>query len=82
MCYHSQLLHRKRHLPATTLNCTICHREYDAGYHLTCDNCGSANGILDIQYDYDFAEKYMTREVLASRPQDHWRWGANPRDTR
>jgi threonine synthase len=61
-------------MSVTQLECTVCGRHYEAGYKLTGDDCGSADGILDVHYDYDYARKHLTREALAERPRDHWRY--------
>lgn len=61
-------------MSVTALACTICGKEYKADYRLTCPDCGPADGILDAQYDYDYAKKHLTWEALASRPRDHWRY--------
>ncbi|MGI8907159.1 MAG: threonine synthase [Candidatus Sumerlaeaceae bacterium] len=61
-------------MAVTALTCTICDKNYEADYRLTCPDCGPADGILDVGYDYDFARKHMTRESLATRALDHWRY--------
>ncbi len=58
----------------TGLACIVCGREYPAGNVLTCDRCGPADGILEVRYDYGAAAKTLTRENLALRRRDHWRY--------
>lgn len=57
-----------------SLQCIVCGREYPPGYRLTCDECGPREGILDAVYDYDVARRTLTRETLARRPFDQWRY--------
>lgn len=57
-----------------SLKCIVCGREYEPRDRLTCDACGPADGVLDVAYDYDVAARTMTREALASRPLNHWRY--------
>ncbi|MCX7625973.1 MAG: pyridoxal-phosphate dependent enzyme, partial [Candidatus Sumerlaeaceae bacterium] len=56
------------------LRCIICGREYAPVYRLTCDICGSPDGILDVVYDYEAARRSLTREALSRRPFHHWRY--------
>jgi threonine synthase len=58
----------------TGLKCIVCGTEYPADNRLTCDTCPPGDGILDACYDYDAARRTMTREALAVRPLDHWRY--------
>lgn len=51
--------------------CVKCGREYEAVPRLTTCGCG---GILDIQYDYEFVKRTMTKERLAGRPNTMWRY--------
>ncbi|MGC8840702.1 MAG: threonine synthase [Candidatus Sumerlaeaceae bacterium] len=56
------------------LRCIVCGREYEPVYKLTCDVCGPSEGILDAVYDYEHARRTLTKESLASRPMNHWRY--------
>jgi len=40
----------------------------------TCPDCGSDNGILDVQYDLDRAAETLTRRSLTQRTRSHWRY--------
>jgi threonine synthase len=57
--------------------CVRCHGEQPAGYTgYTCPECGPT-GILDIQYDYERARRYMRRAYLARDSRPHiWRYEA------
>ncbi len=57
----------------TELVCISCGKPYPHGNLLTCTVCGPT-GVLDVRYDYDQARATLTREALALRPQDHWRY--------
>ena len=57
----------------TWLRCTCCAAEYAAGEAYTCPACGE-DGILDAIYDYEAVGRSLTREALAGRPQDIWRY--------
>lgn len=60
-----------RHI--TSLRCVKCHKIYTLEQEYTCSNCG-LDGILDIEYDYDLAAKTLTKEALANREFNHWRY--------
>ena len=51
--------------------CVRCSKEYPAVPDVTICTCG---GILDIQYDYDYAKARMTPETLEQRPHTMWRY--------
>jgi threonine synthase len=51
--------------------CVKCGKIYEATPNLTNCECG---GILDIIYDYDWIKANLTREKLAARPHDMWRY--------
>jgi len=51
--------------------CVKCGKEYRAEPNTTICSCG---GILDIQYDYDYAKARMTPHTLAQRPLTMWRY--------
>ena len=51
--------------------CVRCGKEYPAVPDVTICTCG---GILDIQYDYDYAKARMTPETLEQRPHTMWRY--------
>lgn len=55
------------------LVCLVCRRRYAPGDLQTCRMCGP-QGVLDVQYDYDAIRRTLTRETLASRPPDIWRY--------
>ena len=57
----------------TELVCIVCGRAYPPGDQQTCRVCGS-QGILDVRYDYDAARAALTRDALAHRSADHWRY--------
>ncbi len=57
----------------TELVCISCGKPYPAGHILTCPVCGPS-GILDVRYDYDHARSTLTRDALAARPRNHWRY--------
>ncbi len=60
----------KSHL--THLECTACGRTMDAGEPVrTCPACGK---VLYARYDLDAAKRSMTREALAGRAPDMWRY--------
>lgn len=58
----------------TSLSCTICGTVYPADDRLHCEKCGPDDGILDGNYDYERAKKTLTKDALASRPFNHWRY--------
>jgi len=51
--------------------CVKCGHEYPAVPNVTICSCG---GILDIQYDYNYAKTLMTPKSLALRPHTMWRY--------
>ncbi|MCU0412603.1 MAG: threonine synthase [Bacteroidetes bacterium] len=55
------------------LQCLVCGSTFANGDLHTCPNCGQ-EGILDVRFDYDAAQKALTSRSLASRPHDHWRY--------
>jgi threonine synthase len=57
------------------LRCIVCGQAYPADDRLSCPACGPAEGILDAEFDLDKAARTLTREALAARPLDHWRYG-------
>ncbi len=57
----------------TGLRCVLCERTYGQDVPYTCPSCG-IEGILDVQYDYDRVARSLTRDSLADRPRDHWRY--------
>lgn len=57
-----------------SLRCIVCGSEYPPTYKLTCDKCGPSEGILDAVYDYEVARQTLTKETLAQRPANHWRY--------
>ncbi len=60
----------KSHL--THLECTACGRTMEAGKPVrTCPACGK---VLYARYDLDAAKRSMTREALAGRAPDMWRY--------
>ncbi|GEA13941.1 MAG: threonine synthase [Moorella sp. (in: firmicutes)] len=60
----------------TQLRCINCSRTYQPrpGFY-TCPICGSTDGILDVEYDYDYINKYISKESLAgNREPSMWRY--------
>ncbi len=57
----------------TSLRCVICARAYPPEAIYTCAHCG-AEGILDVEYDYEAVAAALTREALQTRPLDLWRY--------
>ena len=55
----------------TALKCRECGREYPAQALHTCEYCF---GPLEVMYDYHGIQQVMSREVIASRPQNLWRY--------
>ncbi|MCC6573415.1 MAG: threonine synthase [Planctomycetes bacterium] len=54
------------------LKCRECGTEYkDAPQHV----CGNDFAPLEVAYDYDRVKKLMTRDALAKRPFNMWRYG-------
>ncbi|CAN5691634.1 threonine synthase [soil metagenome] len=58
----------------TQLVCVQCGAAYAPGEALTCSRCGRDEGILDVLFDLDRAQKTLTRESLKSRTRSHWRY--------
>jgi threonine synthase len=55
------------------LTCVQCGRHHGTEVSYTCPDC-RLEGILDVEYDYELAARTLTREALASRPLNHWRY--------
>ncbi|MBM3744697.1 MAG: threonine synthase [Acidobacteria bacterium] len=55
------------------LQCVLCGAEHPVDVAYTCPACGPA-GLLDVRYDYPAVARSLTREALAARPHDHWRY--------
>ena len=53
------------------LKCKECNRDYPQGPLYVCENCF---GPLEVVYDYDQIKKYLTREKIASRAPNLWRY--------
>ncbi len=53
------------------LQCHICHTAFPAEAIYVCDQCF---GPLEPVYDYDAVRRLLTREVVASRPLNLWRY--------
>lgn len=58
----------------THLTCTNCKATYEEGSHMTCPACGIDDGILEVHFDLDRARSELTRDALALRPRNHWRY--------
>jgi threonine synthase len=56
---------------ATVLRCKECEREYELGAIYVCEFCF---GPLEVSYDYERVRRSMTREKIASRPENLWRY--------
>jgi threonine synthase len=54
-----------------SLRCHACHTPYPPTALFVCSQC---MGPLEITYDYDAIAGSMTRERIASRPQNMWRY--------
>jgi threonine synthase len=52
-----------------SLRCVVCGKIYDTKILYTCPSCG-VEGILDVLYDYDNAQKTFRPSTLANRPND------------
>lgn len=55
------------------LRCVLCGRACGLEVPYTCPDCG-VEGILDVEYDLDRVARSLTRDALAGRPRDHWRF--------
>ncbi len=55
----------------TGLECHLCHTRFPAEALFVCDQCF---GPLEPVYDYDAVKKVLTRELIASRPRNLWRY--------
>ena len=55
------------------LKCRECGREYPKETLFVCEFCF---GSLEVDYDYARIKGHLTREVIASRPQNMWRYAA------
>jgi threonine synthase len=53
------------------LRCRECHREYSNRPSSICENCLAP---LEVKYDMDAARKTFTRENIAARPNNLWRY--------
>ena len=51
----------------------VCGQTYSTRVPYTCPACGMS-GLLDVQFDYASIRRRLTRRVLASREQSHWRY--------
>lgn len=56
------------------LRCVACSRSYSPRVGFTCPACGLAEGILDVEYDYDSVRRLLNRRSLTSRSASHWRY--------
>lgn len=54
-----------------SLKCRECGREYPKEALFVCEWCF---GSLEVTYDYEKIEKYLTRETLLRRPRNLWRY--------
>lgn len=56
------------------LQCVFCGALHSTRVPYTCPRCGEG-GILDVQYDYPAIGRVLTRQAMASRPeQSQWRY--------
>ena len=55
----------------TGLRCAMCKTEFPAEALYVCDQC---LGPLEACYDYDAARRTLTRDAIASRPRNLWRY--------
>lgn len=53
------------------LRCHVCHAPFPAEAIFVCDQCF---GPLEPVYDYDLARRTLTREAIAARPRNLWRY--------
>lgn len=59
----------------TDLVCVVCGRVVPAPESAgTCPFCDDPFAVLDVRYDMDDVAQRMTREALASRGMNHWRY--------
>lgn len=60
------------------LHCINCGKSYLPRPGLyTCEHCGEKEGILDVDYDYDYIKKVLSREGLRSN-REHSMWRYRP----
>lgn len=58
-----------------SLGCVSCGAEYPPDTPaLTCTNCPTGEGILDVNYHMDRLAKALTRDTLVAREHSHWRY--------
>lgn len=57
----------------TGFRCLLCDAVYPHGERYTCPRCG-ADGILDLEYDYDAVAAALARRPFADRPENIWRY--------
>jgi threonine synthase len=55
----------------TGLQCHLCGTKYPAEALWVCDQC---LGPLEVTYDYARVREALTRDVIASRPHNVWRF--------
>jgi len=55
----------------TGLECHLCHTRFPAEALFVCDQCF---GPLEAVYDYDAVRRTLTREAIAARPRNLWRY--------
>jgi threonine synthase len=55
----------------TGLRCHVCHTAFPPEALFVCDRCF---GPLEAVYDYDLARRTLTREAIAARPPNLWRY--------
>jgi threonine synthase len=53
------------------LECHLCHTRFPAEALFVCDQCF---GPLEAVYDYDAVRRALTRDTIASRPRNLWRY--------
>jgi threonine synthase len=53
------------------LECHLCHKPFPADALFVCDACF---GPLEPVYDYDVVRRTMTRDAVAARPKNLWRY--------
>jgi threonine synthase len=59
----------------TGLTCVCCERAAPAPVSAgTCPACADPFAVLQVEYDLDRVARTLTREALAARPPDHWRY--------